>query len=168
MISRRTSSVPKQDVVFPRLLYCDSRCSQTCRRRSQVCCRHSQVLPGLSSALPGLSRALPGTLKAGRNALLGSETLLKSTHLSLHFTFSQTLLEASSDYNRFCWWLCNTTHRLGDGQLAILGQRVRGSVRAIRAIRNTRVFLKETTVVAVEYHSKGLCMDSCECFQLVV
>jgi len=154
MNSRRTSSIPKEDVVVPRPLYCDSRCSQTCRR-------HSHVLPGLSSALPV-------TLKAGRNALLGSETLLKSTHLSLHFTFSQTLLEASSDYNRFCWWLCNTTHRLGDGQLAILGQRVRGSVRAIRAIRNTRVFLKETTVVAVEYHSKGLCMDSCECFQLVV
>jgi hypothetical protein len=39
MTSRRTSSVPKEDVVFPRMLYCDSRCSQK--------------LPGLSPALLG-------------------------------------------------------------------------------------------------------------------
>jgi len=38
MISRCTSSGPKGDVVFPRLLNCDSRCSQTCRRRSEACC----------------------------------------------------------------------------------------------------------------------------------
>jgi len=53
---------------------CDSRSSQTCRRRSQVCRRRSHVLPGLSLALPGLSPALPVTQKAGRNALLGSDT----------------------------------------------------------------------------------------------
>jgi hypothetical protein len=77
--------------------------SQTDRRRSQVCPRRSQVLPGLLSALPGLSSvlpdlspALPVSLKAGRNALLGSDTPLKLTHLSLHSTSSQTLLEASS------------------------------------------------------------------------
>ena len=142
MISRRTSRIPKEEVVFPRLLYCDSRCSQTSRQ-------HSQVLPGILSTPPYLSQVLPGavrlvvgaprlvsgtprcsqvdpkfsptlrgvpkpiiitpmallyhsseipvTLKAGRNALLGSDTLLKLTHLSLHSTFSQTLLEASSD-----------------------------------------------------------------------
>jgi hypothetical protein len=90
MISRHTSSVPKEVVVFPRLLYCDSRCSQTCHRRSQVCHRRSQ-------GLPGLSFVLPVTLKAGRNALLGSNTLLKLMHLSLHSTSSQTILEASSD-----------------------------------------------------------------------
>jgi hypothetical protein len=39
MSSRRTSSVPKEDVAFPRMLYSDSRCSQ--------------MLPGLSPALPG-------------------------------------------------------------------------------------------------------------------
>ena len=42
MISRRTSSIPKEDV-FPKLLYSDSRCSQVCRRRSQTCGRHSQT-----------------------------------------------------------------------------------------------------------------------------
>jgi len=91
MSSRRTSSVPKEDVVFPRMLYCDSRCSQT---------------------LTGLSPALPGAL------------------------------------------LCNATRRLGDGQRVILRQRVRGSVRAVRAVRNTLVFQTETGVVAddsVEY-----------------
>jgi hypothetical protein len=83
MSSRRTSSVPKD--VFPRMLYCDSRCSQT---------------------LTGLSPALPGVL------------------------------------------LCNATRRLGDGQRVILRQRVRGSVRAVRAVRNTWVFQTETGVVA--------------------
>jgi hypothetical protein len=85
MSSRRTSGVPKEDVVFPRMLYCDSRCSQT---------------------LTGLLLALPGAL------------------------------------------LCNATRRLGDGKRVLLRQRVRGSVRAVRAVRNTRVFQTETRVVA--------------------
>jgi hypothetical protein len=84
MSSRRNSTVPKEDV-FPRMLYCDSRCSQT---------------------LPGLSPALPGAL------------------------------------------LCNATRRLGDGKRVILRQRVRGSVRAVRAVQNTRVFQTETRFVA--------------------
>jgi hypothetical protein len=85
MCSRRTSSVPKEDVVFPRMLYCDSRCSQT---------------------LTGWSLALPGAL------------------------------------------LCNVTRRLGDRQSVNLRQRVRGSVRAVRAVLNTRLFQKETRVAA--------------------
>jgi hypothetical protein len=85
MSSSRTSSVPKEDVVFPRMLNCDSRWSQT---------------------LSGLSPALPGSL------------------------------------------LCNVTRDLGDGKRVILRQRVRGSVRAVRAARNTRVFQTETRVVA--------------------
>jgi len=44
-------NVPK-DVSFPRLLYRDSRCFQSCRWRTQV-------LPGVSSALPDLSSELP-------------------------------------------------------------------------------------------------------------
>jgi hypothetical protein len=95
MISRPVNSIPKEDVVFPTLLYCDLRCSQ-------VCCLRSQMLPGLSSALSDLSLVLPVALKTGRNALLESDTLLKLTHLSLHSTSSQILLEASSDLNTFC------------------------------------------------------------------
>jgi len=59
MISRRTSSIPKEDVVFLRLLYCDSRCSQTChwhsqacRRHSQTCCWHSQTCRRHSQTYP--------------------------------------------------------------------------------------------------------------------
>jgi hypothetical protein len=44
--------------------------------------------------------------------------------------------------------LCNATRRLGDRQRVILRQRVRGSVRAVRAVWNTRVFQTETRVVA--------------------
>jgi len=44
--------------------------------------------------------------------------------------------------------VCNATRRLGDGSCLILRQRVRGSVRAVRAVRNTRVFQTETGVVA--------------------
>jgi hypothetical protein len=40
------------------------------------------------------------------------------------------------------------TCRLGDGSRLILRQRVPGSGRAIRAVRNTRVFQMETRVVA--------------------
>jgi len=47
--------------------------------------------------------------------------------------------------------LGNATHRLGDRQCVILCQTVRGSVRAIRAIRNTRVFQMETSVVGDAY-----------------
>jgi len=81
----------------PRLLLCTPRCSQ--------------MHPKFSPALRGVpkpniitpmvlryqSGELPVTLTAGRNALLGSDTLLKLMHLSLHSTSSQTLLEASRD-----------------------------------------------------------------------
>jgi hypothetical protein len=47
--------------------------------------------------LLAMSSVIPVVLKVGRNALLGSDTLLKSMHLNLHSTSSQTLLEAFSD-----------------------------------------------------------------------
>jgi hypothetical protein len=40
------------------------------------------------------------------------------------------------------------TRCLGDGKRVFLYQRVRGSVRAVRAIRNTQVFQTDTKVVA--------------------
>jgi len=67
MISRCTCSVPKEDV-FPRLLYCDSRCSQSCRRRTEAsrrptktCHRRSQTCRRRSQALPGAADVLSGT-----------------------------------------------------------------------------------------------------------
>ena len=55
MISRRTCSVSKEDVL-PRLLYCDSRCSQSCCRHYQTCRRHSQALPGAPNVLSAAPR----------------------------------------------------------------------------------------------------------------
>ena len=71
------------------------------------------TVPGVSKlfttapmVLPDQSSEIPVTLIAGRNTLLGSDTLLKLTLLSLHSTSSQTLLEAPSDYNTCCWCKC--------------------------------------------------------------
>jgi len=44
--------------------------------------------------------------------------------------------------------LCNATCRLRDRKCVFLRQMVRGSVRAVRAIRNTQVFQTETRVFA--------------------
>ena len=108
MISWCTSSVPND--ISSRLLYCHSRWFQTCHWRTQM-------LPGALKVFSGAQKCsqtshncshgtpVPVTLKAGRNALLGSDTLLKLMHLSLHSTFSQRLLVASSDKNSFCWCL---------------------------------------------------------------
>jgi hypothetical protein len=61
----------------------DPSYSCTSHQRSQlILCQSSDILV---------------TLKAGRNALLRSDTLLKLTLLSLHSTSSQTLLEFSRD-----------------------------------------------------------------------
>jgi len=109
MISRRTSSVPKEDI-FPRLLYHDSMYSQDCHRssqafgqRSQACRRHTQVLPGLLSALPGLSPTLPGAPRCTWRPLHRSSTLWDWTTLGSRSNNSQTLPEAPSDQNTFCW-----------------------------------------------------------------
>jgi len=70
MISRRTSRVPKEDVLFPRLLHCVSRgsrtcrwgsraccqCSQDCRWHSQASCQHSQVLHCATKGISGARR----------------------------------------------------------------------------------------------------------------
>jgi len=130
MISRCTSSVPKEVAISPRLLYCDSTCSQTCRRRSLDCHWRSQVVPKFSLALRGVliiititpmvllykSSEIPVTLKACRNALLGSDTRLKLMNLSLHSTSSLTLLQSSSDWNIFCWgtWAVAATYLFQD------------------------------------------------------
>ena len=52
--------------------------------------------------LPYQSSEVPVTPNAGGNALLGSDTLLKLTLLSLHSASSHTLLEAHSDQITFC------------------------------------------------------------------
>jgi hypothetical protein len=94
------------------------RCPEDCPQRSQTCRLWFQVHPKFSLTLRDAPKPItvtpmvllyqpseiPITLKAGRNALLGSDTLLKLMHLSLHSTSSRILLEASRDKNTFCWW----------------------------------------------------------------
>jgi hypothetical protein len=46
--------------------------------------------------------------------------------------------------------VCNATRRLGDISRLIISLRVQGSVKAVRAARNTRGFLSETRFVADE------------------
>jgi len=107
----------------PRLVVRAPRWYQGCCHGSEACRWYSKVHPTLSLALRGIPKLIsitpkvllyqaseiPVAPKAGWNALLGSDTLLKLTHLSLHSTFSQTLLEARSDYNTFCWCCRNIT-----------------------------------------------------------
>jgi len=80
MISRRTSSVPKD--VFPRLLYCDSRCSQTCRRRSEACRRRSQTCRRRSQTSRQRSQVLPGR----PNVLSGAPRCSQTYHNHPHGT----------------------------------------------------------------------------------
>jgi len=74
--SRHTISVPREDDVFPRLLYSDSRCSQTCCWGYQAWCQGFQVLSGLLSALPSLLPVLPGAVRCTQSSLWHSEVFL--------------------------------------------------------------------------------------------
>jgi hypothetical protein len=97
-----------------------SRCSQTCRQHIQACRQHFEVVRGALNVPSGalrhsqtyynrcmvllyLSSEIPIILKSRQNALLGSDTPLSMTSLSLHATSIQRFLEASSDKNSFCW-----------------------------------------------------------------
>jgi hypothetical protein len=60
--------------------------------------------------------------------------------------------------------LCNMTRRLGDGKHGILRQRARWSVRAVRAFRNTGLFLTETRVVADVHSEAWASSDFLICF----
>ena len=81
----------------PRFVAGAPRCSQVHRKFSPA---HRGVLKLITitpMVLLYLSSEIPVTPKAGHNALLRSDTPLKLTHLSLHSTSSQTLLETYSD-----------------------------------------------------------------------
>jgi len=103
MISRPTRNVPKEGVL-PRLLYSDSRCSQACSQRTQACGRRSQACPRRSQVLPGLWSALPGAPRYTWRPLHRSSKLRDLTTLGFWSDNSQTLPEAPSDQNTFCWW----------------------------------------------------------------
>jgi len=114
---RHVIGVPKLDVDAPRLVFSAYSLVVTATRLVAGPPRCSQVHPKFTPALGGVlnlititpmvhlyhSSDIPVTLKASRNACLVSATPLILTHVSFHSTFSQTLLEASNDYNTSCW-----------------------------------------------------------------
>ena len=65
MFSRITSSVSKEDV-FPRLIYCDSRCFQTCHRCPDACRRYSQACRWGSLVLIDAPKVLSGTQRCSQ------------------------------------------------------------------------------------------------------
>jgi hypothetical protein len=86
------SSLQRCDV-FPTLSQSLPQYSCTSYQRSQLLLYHYQR----SQLLLYQSPEIPVTLKACQIALLGSNTVLKLTLLSLHSTSSQILLESSRD-----------------------------------------------------------------------
>jgi len=101
---RLVAGAPRLVVGAPRFVVGAPRFVVGAPRRSRVHAKFSLALRGVPKlitithmVLLYQSSEIPDTLKAGRNALLGSDTLLKLTHRSLHSTSSQTLLESSSD-----------------------------------------------------------------------
>jgi len=110
--TRLVASTPRPIAGTLRLVVGAFRCSQVHPEFAPVL----QGVPTLISITPMvllyLSSEIPVTPKASQNALLGSDTLLKLTHLSLHSTSSETLLEALSDWNTFRW--CSICHLVND------------------------------------------------------
>jgi len=65
--------------------------------------RCSQTYHNHSRGTPVRSSEITVTLKVVQSTLLGSDALLKLTHVGLHSTFSEILREAPSDWNTLCW-----------------------------------------------------------------
>jgi len=114
--SRLVVGPPRLVVGPPRLVAGAPRCSQV----------HPKFSPALRGVLKHItltpmavlyqSWEMPVTPKAGRNALIGSDFLLKLTHLSLHSTSSQTPLESCIEDNAFCWCRQGQLHTNGSSK----------------------------------------------------
>ena len=102
---RHVVGTPRLVIGAPRLVARVPRCYQVCPKFSPALWGVFKLITITPMVLLYQSSEIPVTLNAGWNAILGSDTLLKLTHLSLHSTSSQILLEASSNENTFCWWL---------------------------------------------------------------
>jgi hypothetical protein len=101
---RLVVSTTRHVVGAPRLVTGTSRLVAGTPRCYQVYTKIPSALRGVAKLITNThmvclyqSLELPWTPMASPNALFGSDTLLKLTHLSLHSTSSQTLLEGSSD-----------------------------------------------------------------------
>ena len=103
-VSLALPDAPRVVVGAPRLVVGAPRLVAPAPRCSQVHLQFSLALRGVLKLITNTPMVLlyrlseiPVTLNACRNPLLGSDTLLKLTHLSLLFTSSQTLPDTSGD-----------------------------------------------------------------------
>jgi len=122
MISRRTSSNPNEDVVFP-----------DC----------STVIRGAPRLVIGAPSYSEGWQECPPRAWYSPE--IDASKFTLHI-----LSDTPGGFQWLKYillMLCNATHRLGVRKGIILCQRVRGFVQAVRAVQNTWVFLMETGVL---------------------
>ena len=94
---RLLAGAPNLVAGAPRLVSSAPRCSQVHPKFSQALRGVAKLSTITPIVLLYQSSEISVTLKAGRNAHLGSDTLLKLTLLSLHSTYCQTLLEAPRD-----------------------------------------------------------------------
>jgi len=132
---------PRHAVGAPRLVTAAPRCPQVHPKFSPVLRRVPKPLTITPMVLLYQSSEIPVTLKASRNPLLGSETLPKLSHVSLHSTYSQTLLVDSSDENILCWCLQESGQRgLPMGDVCTVGSLTTGwrSVQQGRRLRRSR------------------------------
>jgi hypothetical protein len=94
---RLVAGAPRLVAGAPRLVAGAPRCSQVYPKFSPALRDVPKLITITPMVLLYQSSEISVTPKAGRTALLRSDTLLKLTHLSLHSTSSQTLLETPRD-----------------------------------------------------------------------
>jgi len=107
--------------------------------------------PDCSTAIRGAPRHVAGAPRFVAGALSYSEGRQECpprVRYSPEIDASKFTLHILSHTAGGFQWLIYILLMLCNGKHVILRQRVRGSVRAVRAVQNTRVFLMETRVVA--------------------
>jgi len=95
--SRVLVGTPRLVAVAPRLVAGAPRCSQVLPKFSPALRVIPKPIAMTAIVLLYQVSEIPVALKATRTSLLGSDTFLELTLLSLHSTSSQALLEASND-----------------------------------------------------------------------
>jgi len=106
------------------------------------------------------SSEIPVTLKARRNTLIGSDTLLKLKHLSLHATSSQTLLQAPTGYNKFCWCRvpCPVMPPFRSAAFRLTATRVKASISTVTRLMasgSTSFRLMATWLMSSRFTASG-------------
>jgi len=109
---RFVAGAPRIITGAPRLVAGPSRCSQLHPKFSLALRGVSKPITITPMVLLYQSSEIPVTLKASRNTLQESATRLKLAHPNLDSTFSQTLQEASREYNTFCWCIVHPSFSL--------------------------------------------------------